>query len=96
MRNNMKTYFTSDWHIGHFNVLQFFGRPFRNLEDMHQGLITRYNATVRSQDVCFFLGDMGTFNDQLFSVVNQLNGTKILLLGNHDKTISSWIQKFKF
>jgi len=50
---------------------------------MAEGLIKRFNAQVREEDVCYFLGDMG-FGD-VKSVMDRLNGTKILILGNHDK-----------
>ena len=76
-------YFTADWHIGHANVLSFDRRPFKDLDHMNESLIKRFNATVREEDVCYFLGDMGWSG--LKSVMDKLNGTKILILGNHDK-----------
>lgn len=79
-------YFTSDWHVGHANVLVYDQRPFRDLPHMHRVLINNYNATVRPEDLCFFLGDMGLGKgDLLQSVISELQGTKVLILGNHDK-----------
>lgn len=78
-------YFTADWHIGHANVLGFDNRPFNDINHMSEGLIKRFNACVRERDVCYFLGDMGFGGDKLQSVMDRLNGTKILILGNHDK-----------
>ena len=78
-------YFTSDWHIGHANVLIFDNRPFKDLDHMHESLIKRFNANVRDQDVCYFLGDMGFGNEQTKKVIDRLNGTKILIRGNHDR-----------
>ncbi len=81
-----KLFFTSDWHIGHQNVLKFDSRPFQDLNDMHRVLINNYNASVGISDICYFLGDMGLTNSgTLKSVIKQLNGIKILVLGNHDK-----------
>lgn len=79
-------YFTSDWHIGHKNVLAFSNRPFKDVEHMHQKLINNYNASVCPKDICYFIGDMGLCSSKIMkSVIEQLNGTKILILGNHDK-----------
>ncbi len=81
-----RVYFTSDWHIGHANVLVFDQRPFKDLDHMHRVLINNYNATVGEQDICYFLGDMGLGKgDTLRKVVSELNGTKVCVLGNHDK-----------
>lgn len=80
------TFFTSDWHIGHAKVIQLSKRPFRDVDHMREVLINNYNATVPEDGICYFLGDMGLTNgDELEKTVARLNGTKILILGNHDK-----------
>jgi len=79
-------YFTSDWHIGSDAVIKFSKRPFKDVEHQSRVLINNYNSTVKETDTCYFLGDMGQpGGDMLKDVVQQLNGTKILILGNHDK-----------
>lgn len=81
-----RIYFTSDWHIGHANVLVYDQRPFKDLDHMHRVLINNYNATVGEEDLCYFLGDMGLGkSDVLPKVIQELNGIKVLILGNHDK-----------
>lgn len=83
-------FFTSDWHVGHQNVIRFDSRPFKDLDHMHRVLINNYNSAVRPQDVCYFLGDMGmTKSEVLARLVSELNGTKILILGNHDKGVNA-------
>lgn len=77
-------FFTSDWHIGHANVIKFDKRPFSSVEDMHEALIRRYNAVVPVDGVCYFLGDMGNKPAEVKLVIDRLNGTKVLLRGNHD------------
>lgn len=78
-------YFTSDWHIGHKNSIVFDNRPFRDVDHMHEVLINNYNASVKDGDVCYFLGDIGlTKSDVIKDVISKLNGTKVLILGNHD------------
>lgn len=83
---NVNTYFTSDWHVGHANIIKFSNRPFRDVDHMHRVLVNNYNASVRINDVCYFLGDMGMHQGEAIKeIMKQLNGTKILIMGNHDK-----------
>lgn len=78
--------FTSDWHVGHRNCLVFDERPFTGLDHMHAVLIANYNSVVSYEDVCYFLGDFAMGSAKLASsVLAQLNGTKVCLLGNHDR-----------
>lgn len=81
------TFFTSDWHIGHQNVLKFDNRPFRDLKHMNEVLISNFNAAVAPGSLVYFLGDMGFGNsEELRSVISRLNPcTKVLIIGNHDK-----------
>lgn len=89
MSNIKPTFFTSDWHIGHENVLKFDARPFANIDEMHHVLVTRYNSTVPDSGVCYFLGDMGNRTVDTKRVINQLRGTKVLLMGNHDNGMTT-------
>ena len=53
---------------------------------MHEYLIKQYNAVMTENSVCYFLGDMGMGgSEQMRKVIDRLVGTKILILGNHDK-----------
>jgi len=88
--NKRQIYFTSDWHLGHIASLKFDARPFKDVNHMHETLIRNYNSVVPEDGVCYFLGDMGiTKSDTVSKVVARLNGTKILLLGNHDKGMTA-------
>lgn len=87
--NFKPTFFTSDWHIGHENAIKFDERPFKNLDHMHETLIKRYNAVVPQSGICYFLGDMGNKTEDIKKVINRLNGTKVLLWGNHDKGLTT-------
>lgn len=93
MNSNIKRksiFFTSDWHLGHENSIKFDNRPFKNLNHMHEVLINNYNNTVPKDGVCYFLGDLGlTKTDIIKEVISKLNGTKIVILGNHDKGVNS-------
>ena len=80
-----KIFFTSDWHIGHANCLKFDNRPFADIEEMHSVLIKRFNSTVPENSVTYFLGDIGLCSkERTKEVIEKLNGTKVLVRGNHD------------
>lgn len=79
-------FFTSDWHIGHENVLEYSNRPFDDCDAMHKTLVRRFNATVPKDAITYFLGDVGLCKGSMVKeIIDQLNGTKVLILGNHDK-----------
>ena len=92
MRNNgiRKVFFTSDWHVGHAKSIEFDKRPFKDVDHMHRVLINNYNATVPEDGICYFLGDIGiSKHETVKKVVNELNGTKVCILGNHDGGVNS-------
>jgi len=90
MKPRKNIFFTSDWHVGHAKVLEFDKRPFRDLDHMHSVLINNYNSSVTDNDVCYFLGDVGLAKGETVKeVISKLNGTKVLLLGNHDRNTFS-------
>ena len=78
-------FFTSDEHFYHANMLKYASRPFKNLTEMHKELIRRHNSVVTEADTVYHIGDFGFFphSDQIGSVLRQLNGTHVLILGNH-------------
>jgi calcineurin-like phosphoesterase family protein len=60
-------------------------RPFADLDHMHRVLVNNYNASAGKDGLGYFLGDMGLCESGLLrSIISQLNGTKVLVLGNHD------------
>lgn len=91
MSSNTKKpiFFTSDWHLGHDRAIELDDRPFTDMDHMIEVLVKRYNATVPENGVCYFVGDMGNKPAQIKKVMDRLHGTKILILGNHDKDMSA-------
>jgi calcineurin-like phosphoesterase family protein len=82
----MKTWFISDLHLGHENIIKICGRPFSTVEEMNETLIKNWNKVVKNDDKVFFLGDFA-FGDKHFIAesVKKLNGQKSIILGNHDR-----------
>jgi len=83
-------FFTSDTHFNHAKVLEHSRRPFRDLDEMTEALIYNWNSVVSKSDVIYHLGDFGLtwgakHQDAIDSVLKKLNGTKILITGNHDR-----------
>lgn len=77
-------YFTSDTHYSHRNIIEYCNRPFSSTYEMDEELIKRYNEVVGPNDVVWHLGDFSMRFDPMLEVVPRLNGTKILVAGNHD------------
>lgn len=89
----MTNYFSSDLHFGHSNIIEYSGRPFKDVPDMNERLIENWNATVAPEDTVWVLGDvaMGLIADSL-ALAARLQGHKILLCGNHDRAWAGWQQ----
>lgn len=84
----MTYYFTSDTHFGHANIIKYSNRPYRDADHMNESLIANWNSVVKPTDTIFHLGDLGFTNEEaLIKIVQRLNGQKIYLYGNHDKTV---------
>ena len=88
----VKTWFTSDTHFGHFNIIKYTNRPFKSLEDMNNEIIKRWNEKVKPEDTIYFLGDFffknskkGNGDIYKFDYYDsKLNGKKIYIKGNHE------------
>lgn len=89
----MATYFTADLHIHHKMIVDYCDRPFRTLDgqldvmSMNKTLIDNWNRTVKPEDTVYVLGDFGFGSvSVLRNVVKLLDGHKILIRGNHDRS----------
>lgn len=82
----MKKFYTSDLHLGHFNIIRLCNRPFQTIEEMNEILIKNWNSKVGKDDEVYILGDMFYKCDiqMVKDTLNQLNGKKYLIKGNHD------------
>jgi calcineurin-like phosphoesterase family protein len=84
----MKTYFTSDLHFLHKNIVSFTERSkYTTQEDHTEWLIDLWNSTVNKTDKVYHLGDFCFGNtEQATEIVKRLNGQIFMLKGNHDKS----------
>jgi len=80
------TWFTADLHFGHTNIIKYCDRPYTDAVEMNAALVDSWNKAVGTNDDVWVLGDfaLGTIADTL-PLAAQLNGTKTLVAGNHDR-----------
>ena len=83
-----KTFFTSDTHFNHANVIKYCARPFGSIEEMNREMIARWNAVVGPEDTVYHLGDFAMGKPSEWpGFLRQLTGAKkILIRGNHDRS----------
>ena len=79
------TFFTSDTHFNHANIVHYCNRPFKNVEQMNETLIANWNSVITPDDTVFHLGDfcLGGASEWT-KILDRLNGKIYLILGNHD------------
>lgn len=82
-------FFSADHHFGHGNIWKptHANRPFTSTHEMNMGLVAAWNAVVGKKDTVYHLGDIAWGSPNAMSkILDRLNGTIHLILGNHDKT----------
>lgn len=89
----MNIFFTSDTHFFHTKILKYCNRPFKDVNEMNETLISNWNARVHKNDLVYHCGDFG-FGD-ISKILDRLNGDIILILGSHDKKINQYRKYFK-
>lgn len=80
-------YYTADLHLDHKNILKFEPdhRPFSSIEEMNETLILNWNKVVNYEDDVYVLGDFAFCKgERANNFLDQLNGKKHLVIGNHD------------
>ena len=91
----MKKFYIADWHYDHKNIIALDNRPFKSVEEMNEELIKRWNKAVSKEDMVYILGDMFWCDHKAaMDVIDKLNGTKVLIRGNHDKRVYELEKKF--
>jgi len=94
-------YFIGDLHFGHKRITEFVdscGRKFRygdSYQENMEIIIHNWNQKVSKRGKVFVLGDTA-FTEEGFENLKRLNGTKVLVRGNHDNYFSTekWLEVF--
>jgi len=85
-------FITADLHLGHESAVTF--RGFSSQTEHDETIISNWNSRVGKNDSTFILGDV-VFGQKNLPLLSRLNGTKKLVMGNHDKyPIRSYLPYF--
>ena len=94
-------FLTSDTHFGHKNICKFTNsdgspvRPWDDADEMDEDMVKRWNETVGPKDKVYHLGDV-VINRKSLSILDRLNGDKVLIKGNHDIfKLSDYVKYFR-
>ncbi len=83
--NAEHTFFTSDTHFNHANIIRFCNRPFKDVEQMNDVMIANWNSVIGKDDTVFHLGDFCLGGAAEWTkILDRLNGKIYLIMGNHD------------
>ena len=82
-------YYISDTHFGHENIVwhdaENGARKFDTIKEHDDLIIQNWNNVVKPSDNVYILGDFSWLNGELTKlIIEQLNGAKFLIKGNHD------------
>jgi len=85
----MATFFTSDTHFGHANIIKLCQRPYASVEEMDAALIANWNEIVKPEDTVYHLGDFAfrAGGKRAAEIAHQLNGTIWITEGNHEEDL---------
>lgn len=87
-----QTFFTSDTHFDDGDAIEYFDRPFKNVDEMNEIMVERWNQVVTDEDTVYHLGDFTLDDIQHFTKwVSRLNGAIKILPGSHD---DPWLKGF--
>ena len=85
----MKTWIGSDFHFGHKNIMKFCPESrgkYTDVDDMNESMVEEWNALVDPDDTVLMVGDIAFLSPhQAAGYLTRLNGTKVLIIGNHDR-----------
>lgn len=82
-------YFSSDWHIGHRNILTLSKRPFESMEEMRDQILQNMTSIMKKGDTLYFLGDLAFSQADAEYVLDYFKARRIAfvwVLGNHDSS----------
>lgn len=88
-------YFIADTHFGDKSIIQIENRPFKDVDEMDECLIANWNTTINPGDTVFVLGDfIGSSQlsfDRIQYLLEELQGRKIFIYGNHDDQLFAFL-----
>ena len=90
-------YYISDLHLYDEKIMKLCSRPFKNGDDYFNTLKSKWNEKVKNTDTIYILGDLFSMNGKVSQKhllkLNELNGKKHLIIGNHDECLINKLSK---
>lgn len=79
---------TATSYFSHTNIIKYTNRPFKDIHEMNDALVNRWNSVVGPEDTVYNLGDVCFGSVKMAEeCLFRLNGKIILIAGNHDKRL---------
>ena len=91
-------WFTTDFHLGHKNIIRYCNRLLDTVEEMNRTIVERLNTLVKTNDILYFLGDfcIGP-KARAVQLRREIRWKKIFAVpGNHDKDTRKLTQEFSW
>ena len=51
-------YYIADLHLGHANIIRLSNRPYKDVDEMDNDLINRWNSVITDTDDVYIIGDL--------------------------------------
>ena len=80
-------WYTSDLHLFHNEIIQLCNRPFKDVSEMNGKILKNFQEVIGKDDFLFILGDVSIYGQNPENIIKQIPGHKILIKGNHDKSL---------
>ena len=78
-----RVFFIADLHLSHTNMA--IKRGFATVEEHDEHIIEKWNSVISKRDIVYILGDVTMEKSAPYHLLDRLNGTKHVVLGNHDR-----------
>lgn len=87
---NKQIFLVSDLHLDHASIINYCHRPFVDVEEMNQILVSNWNNTI-GDNIVYFLGDLsfGRGLKPTTEWLKQLSGDIRFIRGNHDDYVEN-------
>ena len=92
-----RVFLISDHHLSHKKILDFeAGRGGSTVDEHDEWIVAQHNSRVTKRDTVWFLGDVAFDPGALGKYLPRMEGTKHLILGNHDGyDLNLYLQYFR-
>ena len=80
----------ADCHFNDANIIAFENRPYKNVAEMNDKLISNWNNAVGVDDIVIVAGDFIVGGNNAREILLALNGKIKLVIGNHDTNLDAY------